>query len=135
MSEEISAAQMPEEKKSSKLGCVALAVAGVGLLVLVSVVLFWLAVRSLGGSTADVTRGTVLEIELAGSFSEGPVELDLGPFFGSSTSSLWEIRRGLRAAADDPDIVGIRLRLGSTFLGWPSADEILANLDHFRAAG
>ena len=135
MSEGISA-EMPEEKKSSKLGCIALAVAAVGLVVLVSVVLlFWLAVRSLGGSAADVARGTVLEVELAGSFSEGPVELDLGPFFGSSTSSLWEIRRGLRAAADDPDIVGIRLRLGSTFLGWPAADEILASLDRFRAAG
>lgn len=126
---------MSETRSNSKLGC--FLVAGVvALLMMVGVVvLFWLVVRSLGQPTTRVARGSVLELRLAGSYTEGPAAFNLGPLFGGSPLSLWDLRRGLRAAAQDPDIVALRLDLGGSGVGWSSAEEILASLDRFRDTG
>ena len=126
---------MAEKKNNSRTGCILLAV---GLMVCIGlgvVLLGWLAIRGMGQTTVNVERGSVLDVSLSGSFTEGPSEVDLGLLFGASGQSLWDLRRGLRLAAEDPDIAGLRLRIGGGLLGWAGAEEVLSMLDQFRASG
>ena len=126
---------MAEKKNNSRTGCILLAV---GLMVCIGlgvVLLGWLAIRGMGQTTVNVQRGSVLDVSLSGSFTEGPSEVDLGRLFGASGQSLWDLRRGLRLAAEDPDIAGLRLRIGGGLLGWAGAEEVLSMLDQFRASG
>ena len=97
---------MPEKKTSSRAGCILLAVGLMLCLGLGVVLLGWLAIRGMGQTTVNVERGSVLEVSLSGSFSEGPSEVDLGALFGTTSQSLWNLRRGLLLAAADPDIAG-----------------------------
>ena len=126
---------MPEKKNSSRTGCILLAVGLVVLMGVGVVLLGWLAIRGMGQTTVKVQRGSVLDVALGGSFTEGPSEVDLGTLFGTTTQSLWNLRRGLRLAAKDPDIAGLRLHIGGGLLGWAGADEVLSMLDRFRASG
>lgn len=126
---------MSEEKKSSKTGCIVVAVVVLLVVGVAFVLLTWLALRSVGKAASKVSRGTVLELSLSGSWTEGPSEYDLGLLFGTTTRSLWDLRRTLNAAAEDPDIVGLRLVAENAGAGWSTAEEILEYVDHFRESG
>ncbi len=87
--------------------------------------------------TPDTEAG-ILEIQLRGPLREGP---SLDPFeavfssFGVvRTASLWDLRRILELAANDSDVLGLRLDiLGQS--GWATADEIISLVEDFRSSG
>ena len=82
-----------------------------------------------------VEPGTVLEIGLSGSFSEGPGEAIWSELTGERKTSLWQLRRALEFAAEDEDIVGIRVLVQPAFFGWGLAEEVLEEFDRFRESG
>jgi protease IV len=90
------------------------------------------AVGSLLSKKVSVKPGTVLEITLTGAIAEGPGSSFLSELTGSDSLSIWNIRRALRAAASDPNIVGIRVLIQTPSVGWGAAEEILRELDKFR---
>ncbi len=108
-------------------------------------VLFVVAVLMLGGSAfallallgrgVEVKPGSILEIKLSGGLSEGPKDDLLAGLTGDARTSLWDLRRALRAAAEDKNISGIRLSVEPLATGWGAAEEILAELDRFRSSG
>ncbi|MDX1385151.1 MAG: S49 family peptidase, partial [Thermoanaerobaculia bacterium] len=121
---------------SSKNARTCLIVAAVLLvLMMVPVVLFWLFVRSLEVDEVKIAGGSILEIDFADVFGDGPTSVDLGPFLTTGLISLWELDRAIDAAAEDEDIAGIQLQIRGSAIGWAGAEEILARLDQFRAGG
>ncbi len=105
------------------------------ILFLAPVALFWFFVRSLDGEPVSVESGSVLELDLAAVTGEGPAGVDLGPLFGGGASSLWDLGSTIDAAAEDDDVVAIRIVLRGSSMGWASAEEVLAHLDAFRESG
>jgi protease-4 len=125
---------MVEQKPRNTAGCL-IVVAVLVVLLLVPILLFWLLVRSLDGGPVSVASGTVLEVDLAAVAGEGPGALDLGPLFGPQTLSLFDLGHTIDAAAEDDDIAAIRIVVRGAFMGWASAEELLAHLDRFRESG
>jgi protease-4 len=125
---------MAEAKSKNATSCL-IVLAVLIVLFMVPVALFWFFVRSLEGERVTVGSGTVLELDLAGVAGEGPSRIDFGPLFGRGAMSLWDLGRTIDAAAQDDDVVAIRLVLRGTQMGWASAEEILAHLDRFREGG
>ncbi|NUQ84360.1 MAG: S49 family peptidase, partial [Anaerolineales bacterium] len=93
------------------------------------------ALLSLFGGGVEVKPGSILEVRLSGGLSEGPKDDLLSELSGDSRTSLWDLRRGLRAAAEDRNISGIRLTVEPLATGWGAAEEILAEFDRFRSSG
>jgi protease-4 len=121
--------------KSRSAGCV-IAAAVLLVLLLAPITLFWFFVRSLeGGHPVSVASGSVLELDLGAVSGEGPSGIDLGALFGGGAMSLWDLGRTIDRAAEDDDVVAMRLVLRGAQMGWPTADEILAHLDAFRDRG
>jgi protease-4 len=126
---------MVEEKKSRNVTSCLIVLVVLVILFLAPIALFWYFVRSLEGEPVSVESGSVLELDLSAVTGEGPSGIDLGPFFGGSAMSLWDLTRTIDAAAADDDVVGMRMVLRGSFLGWATAEEVLAHLDAFREGG
>jgi len=126
---------MAEPKSRNAASCLIVLVVLL-LLLIVPVAIFWFFVRSMqGGARPSVASGTVLEVDLDAVTGEGPAGIQLGPLFGQPALSLWELGRTIDAAAEDDDIVAIRVVLRGVAMGWASAEEILAHFDGFRDSG
>ena len=125
---------MAEPKSRNLSSCLIVAIVLI-VLFLAPVALFWFFVRSLEGEPAAVESGSILELDLSAVTGEGPAGIDLGPLFGTAAMSLWDLGRTIDAAADDDDIVGMRIVLRGASMGWASAEEALAHLDRFRDRG
>ncbi len=125
---------MAEAKSRNVTSCLIVLVVLV-ILFMAPVALFWFLVRNFEGKPVSVASGSVLELDLAGVTGEGPAGVDFGPLFGGGAMSLWDLGRTIDAAAEDDDIVAIRMVLRGSFMGWASAEEVLAHLDAFREAG
>lgn len=128
-----------EPPRSSRRGCF-IAAALLAFVVVAGVIFLMVsmfaAMRSLsGGESISVSRGSVLEISLVGPLQQAPPTIEMGSLFGPAPSSLWGLRRALRAAAADDDISGVLLRLGTAGVGWATAEEILEQIDAFRESG
>ena len=82
-----------------------------------------------------VEKGTVLELNLAGELAEAPEDPLLAKFFGGTGTSLWQIRESLRKAAADPNVAALRLTIGPLEMGWGELQELVSELDTFRASG
>ena len=108
---------MAETKSRNTAGCL-IVIAVLLLLLMAPIALFWLFLRSLEGEPVSVSSGTVLEVDLSAVSGEGPGGLQLGPWFGPSSLSLFELIRTIDAAAEDDDIVAIRIVMRDAFLGW-----------------
>ena len=101
----------------------------------VAVMVFWLFMRSMSPTPVKISDGTILELNLSGSYTEGPPAVDFG-FFGSvEHRSFWGLRRALQAAAEDDDIAGIFLSAHGAATGWAGAEEINGYLEQFKASG
>lgn len=129
----------PEPARSSRRGCF-LAAALLAVVVVAGVIFLMIsmfaAMRSLSGVEAiSVSQGSVLEISLVGPLPQAPPAIEMGGLFGPPQSTFWGLRRALRRAAGDSDISGVLLRLGGAGVGWATAEEILEQLDAFRASG
>lgn len=125
--------------RRSRRGCWIAAVLLALLLIAGAAVTFFLFLAgiaaSMQGTPAQIARGSVLEVRLSGPVTESPPLFDLGLFGVESPSSLWELRRALEAAATDDRIAGLLLEVHGPLVGWASAEEIVAQLDRFRASG
>jgi protease IV len=124
----------PKPKSRNAASCL-IVLAVLLVLLLVPVSLFWYFVRSLEGERVSVTSGSVLELDLGTVTGDGPAGIDFGPLFGQGAMSLWDLGRTLDVAAEDDDVVAIRIVLRGAFMGWASAEEVLAHLDAFRDSG
>jgi protease IV len=118
-------------KKRRRLGCCLLVLAAVAVPFLSLVALLVLA----GPGRVQIAEGTALEIRLAGALREGPPTSALAQLFGPDELSLWNVRQALRAAAADPKISGVLLDIESFGSGLAVIEELLAELDAFRASG
>jgi protease IV len=105
------------------------------VIITIIVVLCVTAIAAVGlllSKKAAVKPGTVLEITLTGAIAEGPSSSFLSELTGGDSLSIWGIRRSLRAAASDPNIVGLRVLIQTPSIGWGAAEEILREMDKFR---
>ena len=121
---------MSDDQKRKGRGClrtlIILAIIGFGFVVAISVVISFVPKKATAGP------GTILEMTLTGSIAEGPKTSFLGELTGSYSLSTWNIRRALRAAAADPNIVGLRVLIQTPTIGWGASEEILREMDKFR---
>lgn len=81
----------------------------------------------------QLQAGTVLEIVLDGSYTEGPTAdplISLG--IGAEDTSLWDLRRALLSAADDDRIAGVLLTIRSPGLGLAQSQELTEALIRYR---
>ena len=136
MSEPVVTSQPP---RSSRRGCWIAAFAVVFLIfagIAVTIFLFLAGIAaSMQGTPMQVARGSVLELKLTGPVTESPPIVDLGIFGVDLSPSLWDLRRALDAAATDARIAGLLLHVHGPVMGWASAEEIVEQLDQFRASG
>ena len=85
------------------------------------------------GEGPSVAEGSIL---LVGTEAEYPETLPYAPFlFADSGPSFSELVQGVAAAATDPRIAGLHLRVGQTRLGWARARELRDGVLRFREAG
>ena len=129
------AASSPPGKRRN-LGCwIALGLmVAVLLVVFVGILVMVLGfIGSLAGSPVQVSRGSMLEIQLVGPVTQAPPEVDLGPLFSAPVSSFWEMREAILEAENDPNIAGVHLWIHNAALGWGTATELVGLLDEFRA--
>ena len=85
------------------------------------------------GEGPTVPEGSIL---LVGTEGEYPETLQYAPFlFADAGPSFSELVQGLSAAASDPRIAGLHLRVGRTRLGWARARELRDGVLRFREAG
>lgn len=101
-------------------------------IIVVAYMMVMAVVGSLLSKKIIVGPGTVLEITLNGTIAEGPSDSFLSELTGGASLSIWSIRRSLRAAASDPNIVGLRVLIQTPDIGWGAAEEILNEMDKFR---
>jgi protease IV len=131
-----------ERPRKSRKGCfivaalAALAVAVAVVLLFALGAFFSMLGAMAGGGAAQVASDSILEIDLSGGIPDAPPAVELGPLFGGSSQvSLWDLRRALVAAAEDPRIRGARVWIHNSFVGWATAEEIVTQLDRFRDSG
>ncbi|MCP4602279.1 MAG: signal peptide peptidase SppA [Proteobacteria bacterium] len=106
------------------------------LIITAIVVVFYvgsgLFIKSLFTKTITVEPGTVLEISIQDVISEGPQDTLSTGLTGEAPLSIWDIRRALKSAATDPNIVGLLLMIQGFDFGWGVTEEILLEIDKFR---
>jgi protease-4 len=118
-------------KTRSRFGCCLLGLVLVlSPVILIGVLLWWI-----GSKAPRIEPGTALEIRIAGPLPEGPALGALEQFLRRSGPSLWEIRQALRAAASDTRIAGVFLDIEELDAGLAVVQELLGELDAFRASG
>ena len=120
----------PKKKKSSARLLVIITL--IGLLVIVASIA---AIASLVPGAPKVEAGSALEIRLAGEMAESPSDPLLAAFGQGGGMSLWDLRRGLRAAADDPNIAGVIVEVGDVSMSFAAVEELLSEFDRFRESG
>ena len=83
---------------------------------------------------AEEKAGTAsfAEIEIAGSYSEGPVTEGL---FDAATETLGELKDRIEAVVEDDDVQGLVLKLEGVSLGYGGLDEVHASIQKVRKAG
>ncbi|MBX2801487.1 MAG: signal peptide peptidase SppA [Myxococcales bacterium] len=84
----------------------------------------------------SVEAGTVVELTLDGAYPEAPTQdpfAELG--LGGSSSSLWDLRRGLRAAADDDNVSALFVTVRTPALGFAQHQELAAEMVRFKDSG
>ena len=121
----------PGPRRRSGSGCL---LTGMLLLAAVLVLGFLgLAAFLFIGEGPTVPEGSIL---LVGTEGEYPETLQYAPFlFADAGPSFSELVQGLSAAASDPRIAGLHLRVGRTRLGWARARELRDGVLRFREAG
>jgi len=121
----------PGPRRRSGSGCL---LSGMLLLAAVLVLGFLgLAAFLFIGEGPTVPEGSIL---LVGTEGEYPETLQYAPFlFADAGPSFSELVQGLSAAASDPRIAGLHLRVGRTRLGWARARELRDGVLRFREAG
>src|SRR5262245_8036383 len=83
--------------------------------------LFWWVAR--GSQEPEIADGSLLVIELAGRYVDGPIPL-LTRLRGEPVQSLLGITSELRKAARDARLAGVVFRVRSLELGWAQAEEL-----------
>ena len=82
---------------------------------------FWWVAR--GSGSPDIAQGSLLVIELSGSYVDGPVPL-LSRLRGEAVQSLLGLTSELRKAARDERLDGVVFRVRGLDVGWAQAEEI-----------
>jgi protease IV len=102
----------------------------IGSVILFLVLFVWLAWRP-----AHLMSNSVLVIDAAGSINEQrPLDL-LSAFNGNTEPVLEDYLEGIDAAAKDPHITGIVVRVASIQAGWGKIEEIRSHLIAFQKSG
>lgn len=97
---------------------------------------FFSMIGGMAAGDVEIAGDGILEIELFGPLRDAPPSVELGALFGGAGQlSLWELRRGLIAAAEDPQILGAKVWIHNSLVGWATAEEIVTQLDRFRESG
>lgn len=89
----------------------------------------------LKGPKTTIEPGTFLELGVVGPLHDGPGSSPFAQFGAPGAQSIWEARRGLLAAAKDSRIVGMKLEIEQTEMGFGALDELSESLAQFREAG
>ena len=135
-------AQISSEKKHPTFGKIMLA-SGIGTLIVLILVgifkllLFFGIIGSLGSSkAATVAKDSFLKLDLTKPISErSPSEIDSWMNEGSSIG-FSDMLRSIATAADDPNIKGIYIYMGSTYpLSWGKSEELRQALVRFCDSG
>ncbi len=130
------------EKKGVSFGKIMVA-SGVGTLIVLVIVglfkllLFFGIIGSIGSTaTTAVAKDSFLKIDLTKPLPERtPNELDALMNDGAAIG-FNDMLRGIIAAADDPNIKGIYLYMGSTYaLSWGKSEELRSTLERFCDSG
>lgn len=82
-----------------------------------------------------IPRDAVLVVRLAGGLREGPPRSPLDQLRGRAAPSLFEVRQALEAAARDPRVRAVIVRLAAMEAGFAAADELHALLRALAQAG
>ncbi len=110
-----------------------LALLMIGVFVLSIVLISWMM-----GEMPMAEEASFLEVHLSGPLPEGPTDEPLAQLLMAlepgRSRTLWDLRRALELARDDPKILGARVEITGS-VGWAAADEILGLLDEFRESG
>ncbi|MEM6931416.1 MAG: signal peptide peptidase SppA, partial [Myxococcota bacterium] len=123
---------MSEPRRRNRLAL--LGILGIGLLG--TVVALFAVVAVLTPSAPTLEEPSVLEITLDGGYAEGAVEdpfAELG--LSDNGSSLYDLVRGLEAAATDDNIVAVRLDVRSPMLGLAQQQELAQAVAKVRDVG
>jgi protease IV len=123
--------EAPMAKTRSRIGCCLLGL----LVVLTPFVLIGVLLWLVGSKAPRIEEGTALEIRIDGALSEGPALGILDQLVERRGPSIWEIRQALHAAAEDQRIVGVFLDIEGIDSGLGVVQELLGELDAFRASG
>jgi protease-4 len=89
--------------------------------------------RGVAGLVLPRRRGFWVVLRLTGPVEEIPSPLF--PFTGESATSLLEVLQTLEAAAADPQVDGVLLRLGTAPMGWSRVLTLRRALERVRAGG
>jgi protease-4 len=84
---------------------------------------------------ARIPRDAVLVVKLAGALREGPPRSPLDQLRGRAAPSLFEVRQALEAAARDPRLRAVIVRIAALEAGFATADELHALLRALSQAG
>ncbi len=84
---------------------------------------------------ARIPRGAVLVVKLAGPLHEGPPRSPLDQLRGRAAPSLFEVRQALEAAARDPRVRAVIVRIAGLETGVATADELHGLLRALGRAG
>ncbi len=94
------------------------------------------AVAWLVSGQDEVEQGTVLELTIDGSFTEGPAADPLAELgLGGGGTDLWTIRRALRHATTDDAVAGVLVTVRTPALGMAQSHELVTELARFRDEG
>lgn len=118
---------MAEGKTTRATGCV------FGGLVVAALLVAGAAIGGVAwySGQGGIEEGTVLELTIDGPLSEGPTQDFFAELTGQTKLSLYDVRRGLRAAAEDEDVAGLRVRIGTPALGQAALEELASELERF----
>ena len=82
-----------------------------------------------------VEQGTVVRLDLGGSYQERAPDDLMSLVAGTSSQSLFDLLLMIRDAGEDPRLAGLVVRLGSLDIGWAKAQEFREALLRFRESG
>lgn len=123
---------MSESKKPRRWPWILLAL--VGLLAMPAMIGLGFWASTLAG---EVEEGTLLELKLAGGLTEGPSPTSqlLAELSPGSVTSLWDVRRALRRAADDDAVAGMLITIEGVAMGSAARGELIEEIQRFRESG
>lgn len=86
-------------------------------------------------TSPTISGGSVLNLRVGMTVREVPATDPWSQLFSPQSVDLWDLKRGLEAAADDDRITAVYLEISPTAAAWAQIEEMREMLHDFRASG